>query len=256
METKEFVIERCVTRLDFDIPVKIYGAEISGPERVVIAVHGFAGDKESSVIKALGRRISENNGCVVCFDFPAHGKSEALDSDLTVKNCISSLCAVAEFVKNKYPDTNEFGIFATSFGGYISILSSFRLRSILGDAKYVLRAPAVRMSESLLDKIVCLSETEFEEKGSFIFGFERKFDVSFDFYKDLKENDVFEKEFSENFIVIHGDQDDIVLPEHIKSFVDKFNAGRLFVIKGADHRFKNSGELEKIIEFSAGFLCC
>ena len=236
METKEFVIERCITRLDFDIPVKIYGAEISGPERVVIAVHGFAGDKESSVIKALGRRMSENNGCVVCFDFPAHGKSEAPDSDLTVKNCISSLCAVAEFVKNKYPDTNEFGIFATSFGGYISILSSIKLRSILGDAKYVLRAP--------------------EEKGSIICGFERKIDVSFDFYKDLKENDVFEMEFSENFIVIHGDQDDIVLPEHIKCFVDKFNAGRLFVIKGADHRFKNSGELEKIIEISGEFLCC
>ena len=255
MKVCELIIPGNDSGLDFDIPVKIYGAEISNPERVVIAVHGFAGDKESSVIKALGERISENNGCVVCFDFPAHGESKTLDSDLTVKNCISSLCAVARFVKNRFTYAKNYGVFATSFGGYISILSYFRLREILGDVKYVLRAPAVCMAETLINKIVCLSEVEFEEKGNIICGFERKIEVSFDLYKELKDNDVFQKEFSEDFIVIHGDRDNIVLPEHIKRFTERFPGGKLFVIEGADHRFKNDGELEKIIEISEDFLC-
>ena len=49
-------------------------------KEIIIACHGFAGDKESSAIEALADEMNRNNVGVICFDFPGHGKSE-VDAD-------------------------------------------------------------------------------------------------------------------------------------------------------------------------------
>ena len=53
-------------------------------KEIIIACHGFAGDKESSAIEALADEMNRNNVGVICFDFPGHGKSEVDADKLTI----------------------------------------------------------------------------------------------------------------------------------------------------------------------------
>jgi alpha/beta superfamily hydrolase len=47
--------------------------------------------------------------------------------------------------------------------------------------------------------------------------------------------------------IFHGDRDDIVPLDVILNFVNIYQNANLIIIKGADHRFKNEGEIERII---------
>ena len=48
--------------------------------------------------------------------------------------------------------------------------------------------------------------------------------------------------------IIHGERDDVVPPEVVLAFANKHKNTELFWVKGADHRFKNPGEVETIVE--------
>ena len=58
-------------------------------KKVIIAVHGFGGDKESTVIVALANELNKYNIGLVCFDFPGHGQSEVDGNYFTVENSIN-----------------------------------------------------------------------------------------------------------------------------------------------------------------------
>lgn len=49
----------------------------------MIGVHGFAGDKESSMLEKLADSFCLHNSAVITFDFPAHGSSYVGEEMLT-----------------------------------------------------------------------------------------------------------------------------------------------------------------------------
>ena len=236
MEIKEFGI--CTER--YLIPCKSFMPETT-IKKVVIGVHGFAGDKDSSVLSALAEELALNESGLICFDFPAHGKSEASDNLLRVENCMQDLLDVADYVREKYPQ-KEYGVFATSFGGYITLLCSDKLPEF----KIALRAPAVTIANSFVEKIIPVSKVEFINNKGALCGFERKMYVTVDFYEDLLKHEI--QIPNEEILVIHGTEDDIVPFADVKNIADKHPNIKLIPIIGADHRFKKKGELERIIE--------
>ena len=124
MKIKEFNIEL----QKYSIPCKLF-TPAEKVKQIIIGVHGFAGDKESSVLAALAEQLVKKNCALICFDFPAHGKSSTPDSFLRVENCIQSLMEVVKYVKNHFPES-KYGIFATSFGGYITLVCSEKLKDL------------------------------------------------------------------------------------------------------------------------------
>ncbi len=68
-------------------------------EQVVIAVHGFAGDKDSSVIEAIAKELNQNT-LVVAFDLPCHGEDNT-DCTLKLSQCLHYLDVVIDTVKKK-----------------------------------------------------------------------------------------------------------------------------------------------------------
>lgn len=224
----------------YAVPCKLYEPQIM-PQLVVIGVHGFAGDKESSVLSALAQSLCDKNSALVCFDFPAHGKSLAEDSALSVSNCKNDLEKVIGYVKNRYPHS-RYGIFATSYGGYITLLSMPRL----SDFSIVLRAPAVYMDKVFTEKLIPISKAEFISKGGAQLGFERQMLVSSSFLDELKSNPV--NDIKTPLMIIHGTKDDIVSYQDIEDFCKKNEGVRLIPIENADHRFKNAGEIDLIIK--------
>ena len=131
--------------LKYKIKLKIFLPE-EEIKTIIIATHGFGGDKESTAISLLANKLIKNNIAVVAFDFPGHGKSEIEADKLTLNNCINDFESVEKYINKEYPN-KKTGIFATSFGAYITLL---KLAKEKDDNKYysiVLRSPAICMNQ-------------------------------------------------------------------------------------------------------------
>ena len=69
MENKNQIKLIEVNGKSYKIDTKIY-IPAGEMKEIIIACHGFAGDKESSAIEALADEMNRNNVGVICFDFP------------------------------------------------------------------------------------------------------------------------------------------------------------------------------------------
>ena len=230
----------------FDIPVTVTCCDSEKVRQVVLGVHGFGGSKNDAIQQAIAEEMTMFCDATVRFDFPAHGDSSAPDSALTVENCMSDFAAVLSYVRNKY-EGREVRFFATSFGGYI-LLNSLHL--INECEKIVLRAPAVKMAETYRDVIAKASEAEIFEREYVICGFERKINVTSEFYRSLLRHDAMTSD-DRGMLVIHGGEDSVVFPADIDEFCALHPSSRLVRMKDADHRFKGKGQVDELISYAA-----
>ena len=240
--------------VQLQVPCKVYEPEYGLITRVIIGVHGFGGDKDSSVIAAIGEEMGFYQTATMSFDFPGQGSSPMPARTLNLDNCHKSLMAAAGLAKELYPAATEFCIFATSFGAYITLLAMDELTGQLGRIKLALRAPAVRMAETFLT-MVRLSEEQFLKKGRVICGFERKMEVSYSFYEELAAHNAMAN-YDMPMMVLQGDCDDVVLPHDVEFFRLLNEKAKLVIFPGTDHRFKRDGELDMIVDLARDWFLC
>ena len=229
---------------------RIYKPETK-PEQVLIMVHGFAGDKESSVICAIGEELSKNGIQVVSFDLPCHGE-DVKNEYLSATGCMLALTDVVNYVEEEF-DSLKVSFFATSFGAYLLL----HFLSINRDKynKIILRAPAIKMAK-ILEEVI-LPEHGFtvnDLKKGINLGYENPLLVNSAFLKELKDNDLF-KMFGDklnHFHVMQGLKDDVVDVRDVLDFLKKYLPERcdFYPFENADHRFKKPGELEQIIKIT------
>lgn len=245
MKTSYFSIQR-----QYEIRCKLFAPENETISNVIVGVHGFAGDKESSMLDKLAEKACACRTALLCFDFPAHGDSPVEEEQLTVENCKKDLCAVVDFAAEAYPEARR-SIFATSFGGYISLLCAHKL----GQIPLVLRAPAVTMPKVLLENVLQITAEEFRQRKTAKCGFERPIQLPYGFYEELsREEDLFQKELAVPILLIHGDCDDVVPSVDVEAFAVAHGSVSLQILQGADHRFKKPGEIETIVKLTKAFL--
>ena len=230
----------------YNISAKSYLPQES-PKEIIIAVHGFAGDKESSAISLLAKEMTKEGFGVVCFDFPGHGESEVEADKLTIDNCINDIETVEEYIKEKYGKQMKIDLFATSFGAYIALLKIFKYNTKYN--KIVLRAPAIKMDKIFKENLLREKYEDFQNRGVTKLGFDRTMNVPFDFYKELKQNQILKiYKNSQKILIIQGTEDDVAPIKDTKELIDLDKANfELFEIQGADHRMKKDGELKKAI---------
>ena len=92
----------------YEIPCKLYAPADGIIENIILGVHGFAGDKDSSMLEKLAEYACAKNTALICFDFPAHGNSPVNEEMLTVENCKKDFCALVEYVRNHYPHAKKY----------------------------------------------------------------------------------------------------------------------------------------------------
>lgn len=235
----------------YKINIKCFMPDIC--TKIIIACHGFGGDKESSAITLLGEKLQKHNIGVITFDFPGHGKSEVTAEKLTIDNCIMDLESLEDYISEKYPNT-EIGIFATSFGAYIALL-----RINQGNSKYfstVLRAPAICMDEIFVNALMQEDMETYKNRGYTVLGFDRIMNVPYSYYKELTNNKLFEV-YKENkkMLIIQGTEDDVAPISDTKKFIKELNTEATLVeIPGADHRMKKEGELDFAIDEATKYI--
>jgi len=222
-------------------------------ENIIIACHGFGGDKESSAITLLADKIKADKIGVITFDFAGHGKSEVEGDKLTLDNCISDLEAIEEYARKEFPNA-KIGVFATSFGAYITLLkinkNGHKYNSI------ILRAPAICMDEILKNAILVENVEEYKEKGYAILGYDREMKVPYKYYEELLNNKLFDiYNANEEMLAIQGTEDDMApIKDTIRFIEEKNTKANLIKIEGADHRMKKDGELDKAINFAREYI--
>ena len=214
---------------------------------VVIAMHGFAGDKSSNCIKKLRLTMDSLNIGLITFDWPSHGESEVDGKYLTVDNCLNDLEIVYNYVKKINPKSKIIA-FSTSFGGYITLLYNIKKEKKFDGI--ILRAPAIKMYDILMNNILDNDMLDsLKTKGYFNFGFERIMEVYDQFISDLKNNniyDLYKTNIFNNIDIIHGTKD-ITVPIDDSIEFCKENNLNLYRIEGANHRFNLSGQVEEVV---------
>lgn len=224
------------------------------PDKIVIGVHGFSGDKESSVLTTLGKELISHNIALVTFDLPCHGKSINV-GPLRLSDCVNSLEIIFSYVRKSYNNI-PISLFATSFGAYLSLIYLSKKHENLD--KLILRAPAIDMAKVLGDVILPfnnLSEDDLSTPKSF--GYEQTFLIDEEFLNELTQNNLENYSPINQFVyIIQGRKDDIVNPTKNESFFIAHypNQHKFIWFDNANHRFKNPGELEKIISDTLSIL--
>lgn len=223
-------------------------------DTIIVAMHGFAGDQESSCIRLLEEQAMKRGVGLVRFDWPAHGVSPAEDSQLRVEHCLSDLDTVVGWVRKQWPKARLFA-FATSFGGYLALLYHHRNRGVFD--QLLLRSPAIRMYDVMMDHILDdAAKDELMRKDTITVGFERKIELPEPFLHDLRQNDAFhiwDGERLEEVAIIHGTADDVVPVEDSVAFAQAHRCA-LHLAPGTDHRYKKPGELEQVLQIAADLL--
>ena len=237
--------------------------ESSGPLPTLLCLHGFAGDKYSTVIEAVAKDRCRAGFRCVTFDWPGHGDSTADSSMLTIENCLADLDAVVKHLRPAAAAVPSGSTpaplfcFATSFGGYLAMLD-YRRHPEHFD-RILLRSPALRMGKVLRSFLEEDHMRRFQGGEALNFGFDRPLFLHYDFLTDLElpDHDAFRPldgigcgPASAPVAIIHGDADDVVPVTDSLRFAED-NDLPIRIVKGADHRYKKPGELEQIIVFAA-----
>ena len=224
-------------------------------KQVVIGVHGFCGDKESSVLIALAEKLNNNGGVLITFDLPFHGENSNTSS-IDLCACINSIGKVLSYAKLHYKDL-PISFFSTSFGAYLTLVYLSKHDEHLN--KIILRAPAINMSETLKNIIQNEKEITIDElKNQPIdFGYGNSLIIDYKFLADLTNMNLMNLPTTQNnLFVLQGKLDTTVNPtENSKFFNKKYpNKHKIFYFENADHRFKKPGELEKILQITLDLL--
>ena len=215
---------------------------------ILLCLHGFGGDKESSVIAALRRELDTNGIGVAAFDWPAHGANHLKDTYFEVDYCLAYLGSVVKKIKSKWD--KPISCFATSFGGYMAALyiqekNPFR--------KIILRSPAINM-DKVFRKLISAEDFAKLKSGHMLeLGYERKIGIGYCFYAGLIKHRISSLQDTSSIMIIQGDKDDVVDLNDTKGFADLNNL-KLVIFEGADHRYKNPGELDRIVDVTRRFL--
>lgn len=218
-------------------------------KKVLIAIHGFAGDCESSTIYTIAQDLNKNNMSVVTFDLPCHGKDTNVNR-LSVKQSLTYLDTIIKYVKSKYINI-PISFFATSFGAFL-LLNYISKKNEIYD-KIILRAPAINMPGILANNILPMHNYSLDYlKNNIVnLGFVKELNIDYEFYLELLKYKLDSYNNTNHLFVIQGKKDGVVNYKENEVFYNKLckNNFDIFYIENADHRFKNLGELESIVMY-------
>ena len=235
------------------IPCKIYEPDFGALNRCVLGVHGFGASKDTHVLSALSEELSIFGTATVCFDLPAHGDSPMQSDALKLDTCIETLLYTAQWARNRYPDL-DFCVFASGFGAYLTLIAIDQLEELVGKVKLVLQTPNLRMSETILG-MLRMSDAQLLEAGHATLRAEREFDISYDFYKQVR-NYTALTIYDAPMLLLHGEKDEYLPLEDMVNF-RRINEGcRLVVIPEADHQFTTPGAWDMVVDLTRDWFEC
>ena len=243
-----------------NIPCRLLAPEDGQVRRLVLGVHGLGGSMNDEIQTGIAEEMELFYSAALCFDFPAHGENP-LDSDaFTLPNCRKTLLAAARWLREQYPAVEDLCIFATGFGAYMTLLVLEELLAMPGRVKLVVQTPALLIHETIL-AMKDMTEPTLAAMGKLTLRAPRPFDVSYDFYRDLRDHIVLTTQ-PIPMLILQGEEDAYIRMESIQNFRRINEASKLVIIPGASHRFQEDGAWDMVLDLTRDWfefeqvLCC
>lgn len=233
-----------------NIPAKHFVSE--NARGAVLALHGFGGSKESAAIQLLAERLCPKGIDIIAPDWEAHGERGKDFSRLSVSGCISDLRRVEKFVGGNISE--NIGVFATSFGGFITLL---RMEENAPYKRVVLRVPAVNMADSLVNA-ARLSNPDITAEtaralGYFPMRMAEEFRVPFPLYEELAAKSCVRKCAAwrgDRIFTVYAENDELVRRRDTEEFI-KLNDIPAKMISGTGHRMMQPEKLCEALDAAA-----
>lgn len=216
-------------------------------ETVILAAHGFAGNKESNAFHRFADKVlpKYKNTALLCFDLPCHGEDNS--PKLTLERCDTYFTLVLNYIRS-LPDVKRVLATAISFGGYLTLKYISEHENPF--EKIALRCPALTMHRLLVNTVMTEDERQkLSRVRELPVGFAKKVRITKAFVDELAETDITQWDFSDymdTVVIAHGTADEIVPYAPVKEFADS-NGIDLLSVEGADHRFTDPKKLERAL---------
>ena len=221
---------------------------------IVILMHDLKGNKEDANLRQVASQLQQQGVATLLFDFSAHGNSNGVFKDITVKNELKEIDLVYEYAK-KLPFVKGIAFVGYSYGGTLALLAA----SDLGKGKVKalgLLAPLTSIREDAL-------------RGS-LFG--KSFDpndvprsldldetrsLSRDFVEDLQQRNILKaaSEYKGETLILQGKKDNTV-PVSYGEYLQMLMPNAKFeLLKDLDHNFfsedieKHNKAIGQLVEF-------
>lgn len=237
----------------YSVRCKLYCNSVNAVRRVVIFGHGFGGHKDNRAAEKFAAKIlsKHKDFGVITFNWPCHGDDAR--KNLLLSECDIYLSLVLEYAANRF-QTEELYAYATSFGGYLFLKYIAEHGNPFRKAAF--RCPAIKMYESITNRIMTRDNREKIEKGKpVLVGFDRKIKIGKQFLDDLAASDITKNDYidyAEDILILHGTKDEVIPFEDSAEFADR-NIIEFVPVQNADHRFTDPKTMDfaihTIIEF-------
>ena len=233
---------------DLIIPCKMTEPDYGEISRVVLGVHGLGGSMEDDIQCAISEEMDLFSSATVRFDFPAHGESPMNSDFFTLRNCVNSLCTVACWIRDRYPDIDDLCIFASGYGAYVTLIALPELMDLPGKIKLVIQTPSVRMDKTLL-AMMNISKTTLWAMDRVTIRAARPFDITYRFYEELIENSAMNA-YPIPMLILHSESNQYIDIEDIRNFHRINEASKLVIVPGTQHRFLEPGAWDMALDLT------
>ena len=234
---------------ELQIPCKLRYPEDGDIRRVVLSVHGITGSARDEIQVGIAEEMDMYYSATVRFDFPAHGDSPMSDEYMTLHNCVESIKAVGNWIRETYPTVEDLCIFATGFGAYVTLIALQDLKEMPGKLKLVVQTPPVRMHETLL-AMKHMTRPTLEAMGKVrFFGKRKNLDVTFEFYRELEEH-IALTTYPIPMLILHSDDNRYIRWHDIQQFHRINEGSQLVIIPGTSHEFDEAGAWDMVLDLT------
>lgn len=215
-------------------------------QRVVLGVHGIGGSSFDEIQTGIAEEMTMFSSAAVRFDFPCHGENPC--TQMSVRACRETLLSVARWIRQNFPHVEDLCIFASGFGAYITLLSLEELLEMPGTVKLVVQTPSVMMHSTML-AMRGITREMLQQQGRTTFHVPRPFDVTYEFYQELLDNQVLVAQ-PIPMLILHGEADDYIRMEDIQNFRRLNEQSKLVIIPGTSHRFLEEGAWDMVLDLT------
>lgn len=230
-------------------------------DRIVVLLHGFLSNKNSTTNKTLTRAFLERDIATFRFDFFGQGESEGPFERITVTTALDQAASALELVASK--GYRHLGLIGSSFGGLIALMAAAgeagkgRLTSL------ALKCPVPDFEEMLRlefgpDGIVAWKQT-----GTIpdVAGGGGRVPLHYAFYEDCARHRGYEAATAVTVptLIVQGDRDEYVPLHQSRRLLEALREPkRLDILPGADHGFSKAEDFRsmstKLIEWTVANL--
>jgi len=230
---------------------------VGNPVPAVLFMHGYTGHRmePSFLFPRMARRLTAQGIAALTFDFRGSGESDGRFEDMTIPGELKDALKALDFLKKASGiDPARLGVLGYSLGGCIAALALGERTDIRAA---VLWAPAIYIKE-LVEKKLLDNGLSFDTVppqglpvGNLVNG--REF---FDTVRNIDAVAACRKS-SAHLLVLQGQDDDVVPPDHTKRFVEALKGRsakiRFEPIPDAAHGFDTVPAVETLMAKSASW---